>query len=92
MRSETNLPKYTWTPTWLTQLCWTLFRALTWNLDSDGEYFNNSIKKLNQWHLQMETLLKNQTSVTTSLIKNFNETIEKLQIDEKTLNKNIKNI
>lgn len=31
-------------------------------------------------------------SVTTSVIKNFNETIQKLQIDEKTFNENIDKI
>lgn len=40
----------------------------------------------------MENLLKNQLSGTTSVIKNFIETIRKLQLNEKTYKEDIKNI
>ena len=71
----------------------TIFKSITGNLDAeDGEYYSNCINKLNQDQHQIENLLKNQISVTTSVIENFNSTIQKLQIDEKTFNHNIKEI
>lgn len=71
----------------------TIFKSITGNLDaSDGEYYSNCINKLHNDEYQLENLIKNQISVTTSVIKNFNSTIQKLHIDEQTFNKNIKEI
>lgn len=71
----------------------TIFKSITGNLDaSDGEYYSNCINKLNNDEHQLENLIKNQISVTTSVIKNFNSTIQKLRIDEETFNKDIKEI
>lgn len=62
----------------------TLFKDIRGNQDaSDGEYFMNVINRLNQGQLQIETLLKNKISVTTSVMRNLNETIRKLKIEEK---------
>jgi transcription termination factor NusB len=70
-----------------------IFKALTGNLDaSDGEYFTQAIDKITHDQHQIENLLKNQISVTSSVITTFNETIRKLQIDEETFNKDLKNI
>lgn len=69
----------------------TIFKSITGNLDAeDGEYYSNCINKLNSDEHQIENLIKNQISVTTSVIKNFNSTIQKLQIDEETFNQDIK--
>ncbi|XP_074031912.1 uncharacterized protein [Leptinotarsa decemlineata] len=71
----------------------TFWKAITGNLDaSDGEYFTDCINKISQDEHQIENLLKNQISVTTSVIKNFNSTIQKLQVDEETFNQDIKEI
>lgn len=71
----------------------TIWKSITGNLDaSDGEYFNEHLEKLSRDETHVETLLKNQISVTTSVIKSFNSTIQKLQIDEETFNKDIINI
>lgn len=71
----------------------TIWKSITGNLDaSDGEYFNNCIEKLSRDEHHFETLLKNQISVTTSVIKSFNSTIQKLQIDEETFNSNLDSI
>lgn len=71
----------------------TFWKAITGNLDSsDGEYYTNCINKLSNDEHQLENLLKNQISVTTSVIKSFNSTIQKLKIDEETFNKDIKEI
>lgn len=71
----------------------TLFKAITGNLDaSDGEFFTDSINKLNQGQLQIENLMKNQITVTSSVMKTFNETVQKLQIDEQTFNEDITKI
>ncbi|XP_074028548.1 uncharacterized protein [Leptinotarsa decemlineata] len=68
-----------------------IFKSITGNLDaSDGEFYTNSINRLNNDEHQLENLLKNQISVTTSVIQNFNTTIRKLQIDEKTFNEDIR--
>lgn len=71
----------------------TIFKSITGNLDAeDGQYYSDCINKLNNDEHQLENLIKNQISVTTSVIRNFNATIQKLQIDEETFNKNIKEI
>lgn len=71
----------------------TFWKAITGNLDaSDGEYYTNCINKLTNDEHQLENLIKNQISVTTSVIKSFNSTIQKLKIDEETFNKDIKEI
>lgn len=71
----------------------TIFKAITGNLDaSDGEFYTNSINRLNQGQLQIENLLKNQISVTKSVMKNFNDTIQKLRIDEQIFYQNLQRI
>lgn len=71
----------------------TVWKTLTGNLDaSDGEYFNDCIEKVSRDERHIESLLKNQISVTTSVIKSFNSTIQKLQIDEATFNEDINEI
>lgn len=71
----------------------TVWKSITGNLDaSDGEYFNECINKITRDERHIETLLKNQISVTTSVIKNFNTTIQNLQIDEETFNRDIAEI
>lgn len=68
----------------------TVWKSITGNLDaSDGEYFNDCIEKVTRDEHQIENLLKNQISVTTSVIRTFNSTIQKLQIDEDTFNNDI---
>lgn len=68
----------------------TIWKAITGNLDaSDGEFYSNCINKILNDEHQLENLMKNQISVTTSVIKNFNETIQKLRVDEETFNKDI---
>lgn len=70
-----------------------IFKSITGNLDaSDGQFYTDSINKLNQDQHQMENLLKNQISVTISVIKSFNETIQKLQINEKAFNDDMNKI
>lgn len=70
-----------------------IWKFITGNLDaSDGEYYNNCINKIEKDEHQLEALMKKQIMVTTSVIKNFNETIRKLQIDEETFNKDLKQI
>lgn len=70
-----------------------IWKSITGNLDaSDGEYFNNCINKVVKDEREIETLLKNQISVTTSVIKSFNNTIQKLKIDEETFNTDMVNI
>jgi len=70
-----------------------IWKAITGNLDaSDGEYFNDCIEKISRDETQIEALMKNQISVTTSVINSFNTTLQKLQIDEETYNKNAKQI
>ncbi|KAJ8911126.1 hypothetical protein NQ315_003302 [Exocentrus adspersus] len=71
----------------------TIFKSITGNLDSsDGEYYNDCINKLNRDEHQLETLLKNQISVTTSVIQSFNSTIQKFKVDEETFNNDINQI
>lgn len=58
----------------------------------DGEFYSKCIEKLNKDEHELQNLIKNQISVTTSVIKNFNTTIQNLQLDEKTFNDNLKKI
>lgn len=58
-----------------------------WNLftgylgASDGEYLNKCINKIFHRELELEKLMKNRISVTTSVIKNFNVSIHKYQTE-----------
>lgn len=71
----------------------TIWKTITGNLDaSDGEYFNECIEKVKRDERELETLMKNQILVTTSVIKSFNATIQKLQLDEETFNNNVNEI
>lgn len=49
------------------------------------EYFTENINQLNKGQQQVVNLLKNQISLRMSAIKNFNEKVENLQIEEKSL-------
>lgn len=67
-----------------------IFKSITGNLDyADGEYFNECINKVTRDEREIEQLLKNQISVTSSVLRNFNSTIQQFQIDEKNFNENI---
>nr|CAI5848062.1 unnamed protein product [Callosobruchus analis] len=68
----------------------TVWKLITGNLDAtDGQYFSDCIDKITHDEHNIERLMQKQISVTTSVIKNFNSTIQKLHIDEETFNKNI---
>jgi hypothetical protein len=68
-----------------------IWKTLTGNLDSsDGEYYDQCINKLEKDDREIQNLIKEQIQVTTSTIKNFNYTIQKLQIDEQTFNNDLK--
>lgn len=49
---------------------------------SDDEYFNDCINKITNDQQHLETLLQKKTSLTPPLMKNFNDTIHKVQINE----------
>lgn len=71
----------------------TIFKSITGNLDaSDGEYYVKSINQLKSDQNQIENMLKNQISTTTSIINNFNSTIKQLEIDETTFNRDMNKI
>nr|CAI5852430.1 unnamed protein product [Callosobruchus analis] len=71
----------------------TVWKLITGNLDAtDGQYFSSifiCIDKITNDEHNIEGLMQKQTSVTTSVIKSFNSTIQKLHIDEETFNKDI---
>jgi hypothetical protein len=68
-----------------------IWKTLTGNLDSsDGEYYDQRIDKLEKDDREIKNLIKEQIQVTTSTIKNFNFTIQKLQIDEQIFNDDFK--
>jgi hypothetical protein len=68
-----------------------IWKTLTGNLDSsDGEYYDQRIDKLEKDDREIKNLIKEQIQVTTSTIKNFNYTIQKLQIDEQAFNDEFK--
>lgn len=67
-----QISKCTWTNLVYFMELELFFKSITSNLDaSDGEYFTESINRLNQGHLQIEKPLKNHISVTTSFMQNF---------------------
>lgn len=71
----------------------TIWKAITGNLDaSDGEYFNQCIDKLEKDDAAVQALLKSQINIVSTTIKNFNNTVRNLQVDEKTLNQDLENI
>ncbi|XP_060531889.1 uncharacterized protein LOC132705358, partial [Cylas formicarius] len=59
---------------------------------ADGEYFNECIDKVTKDEHEIEKLLKNQISVTSSVIKSFNSTIQSFRIDEETFNQDLTQI
>lgn len=68
-----------------------VWKFITGNLDaSDGEYYSNCINKIEKDEHELENLMKKQIMVTTSVIKNFNETLRKFKIDEETFNNDLK--
>lgn len=67
------------------------WKLLTGNLDaSDGEYYNDCINRLEKDDSQIQLLMKNQIHIISSTIRNFNNTLRNLEIDEITFNENIK--
>lgn len=67
-----------------------IWKAISGNLDAaDGEYFNDCINKLEKDDREIQTLLKSQIHIVSTTIKNFNNTIRRLIVDEKTFNNNI---
>ena len=70
-----------------------IWKAISGNLDAaDGEYFNDCIDKLEKDDREIQALLKNQIHIVSTTIKNFNNTIRKLLIDEQNFNDNIRKI
>lgn len=70
----------------------TLFRAITGNLDAiNVEYVTDYINKLNQVQALIENFLKNQFIITPTVIKNFIQKTQQLQIGEKTFKDALKN-
>lgn len=70
-----------------------MFKAITVNLDaSDGEYYNDFSDKISRDKSEFDNLIKNQISVTTSVINSFSHfnTIQKVQVDEETFNQGLK--
>lgn len=67
-----------------------IFKSITGNLDSaDGEYYEQCINKLEKDDRELQNLMKSQIKITIETIHNFNNTINKLRVDEETFNKNI---
>lgn len=70
-----------------------IWKAITGNLDaSDGEYFNQCIDKLEKDDAAIQALLRSQINIVSTTIKNFNNTVRNLQIDELTLNQDLEKI
>lgn len=67
-----------------------IFKSITGNLDSsDGAYYEQCINKLEKDDRELENLMKNQIKITIETIHNFNQTINKLRVDEETFNRDI---
>jgi hypothetical protein len=68
-----------------------IWKTLTGNLDaSDGEYYDQCMDKLEKDDSEIQSVIKEHIQITTSTIRNFNYTIQKLEIDEKTFNDDLK--
>lgn len=67
-----------------------IFKSITGNLDStDGEYYSQCINKLEKDDAEIQKLLLNQIQIVSTTIKNFNNTVRNLQIDEQTINEDL---
>lgn len=67
-----------------------IWKAITGNLDAaDGEYFNDCINKFEKDDKEMQMLLKNQVQIVSTTIRNFNDSIRKLALDEQDVNYNL---
>lgn len=70
-----------------------IFKTITENLNSkDGAFYDKVSQEVEKDEKQLEYFLKNQISVTTSVIKNLNHTIRKSRIDQETFNENLHTI
>lgn len=59
---------------------------------SDAQYYTDSINALLQDNKQTQTLLKSQIQIISSTIRNFNNSVTSLKINEDKLNENLKQI
>lgn len=67
-----------------------IFKSITGKLgSSDGKYYSNYVDTMSRIENKLENLMKNEILVT-SVIKNFNNTIQNLQIDKQTFTDNLK--
>lgn len=70
-----------------------IWKSISGNPDAtNGWYFIECINKLTRDEKQIEIIVKDQISVTTSVIKNLNNTIQKLQLDEQTFDRDMEEI
>lgn len=66
------------------------FKFLFGTMDSnDAEYYDQVIDKVEKDEVNIQNLMKDQIQVVKTTIMNFNDTISKLKISEKSLNSNI---
>lgn len=68
----------------------TVWKVITGSLDaSDGEFYNECINKIEKDDKELQFLMKNQIQIVSSTIKNFNNTLRKLNLDETVFNANL---
>ena len=71
----------------------TMFKTLIGTLDEDdAEYYNKAINEVRNDEREVTKLLKEQTSVVMSTIKNFNNTISSLNKNELIFSENFKKL
>lgn len=58
----------------------------------DAKHYESCIDKLEKRELDMTNLMKKQIQITSSTIKNFNDTIFKISYDEQIINENIERL
>ncbi|XP_075990621.1 uncharacterized protein LOC142986184 [Anticarsia gemmatalis] len=58
----------------------------------DAKHYNEYIDLLEKQNLEMSELMQKQIQITSSTIKNFNETIFKISFDEQIINENIRRL
>lgn len=59
---------------------------------NDAKHYEDCIGKLEKHELDLTDLMTKQIQITSSTIKNFNETISKITYDEEIINENIKRL
>ena len=70
-----------------------VFKAVTGNLDaSDGERYENLIKKLQENQNKLAINIRNQNSISTSVINKFNSTIQQIGQNEMLIENKINQI